>query len=446
MLTREQNDNLTKVGPGTPMGELMRRYWVPAIFSWEIAEPDSPPVAIKLLGEDLLAFRDTNGRVGIVDPRCAHRGANLWFGRNEECGIRCVYHGWKFDVDGRCVDMPSEPAESNFKNKVRIRAYPTYEVAGLVFAYLGPADKRPEPPLFQWMQVPPERRAMSKVWEECNWLQALEGGIDNVHSTFLHGGRPPGQRYDDSNPRNRGRNVSMAPRLEVVPTDYGYCYGAVLDMGPEGTNHVRGYHWIMPWNQIRATAHNSGHIWVPIDDENTMVYNWQVQFEDWPFEGNRTGGALVEEGPDMPVWFRDSRRHIGSGNEFGVDVDVEDNFRSVRNRANRYRIDRQLQRTQTFTGITGLNTQDRAVQESMGPVFDRTIEHLGTTDMAIIQARRQLLDAVKTVQQGGDPPGLSPSTYARLRAYETVLPKDKHWFKAMEPKLMGEEAETTAVG
>jgi len=342
--------------------------------------------------------------------------------------------------------MPSEPAESNFKSKVRIRAYPTYEVAGLIFTYMGPSERRPEPPLFRWTQVPPERRAMSKVWEQCNWLQALEGGIDNVHSTFLHGGRPPGQRYDDGDPRNRGRNVSLAPRLEVVPTDYGYCYGAMLDMGDEGTKHVRGYHWIMPFNQIRSTADNSGHIWVPIDDENTMVYNWQIQFDDRPRERRRPG-ALVEEGPDMPAWFRDSRRHIGSGNEFVADVDVENNFRSVRNKDNRYLIDRQLQRTQTFTGITGLNTQDRAVQESMGPVFDRTVEHLGTTDMAIIQARRQLVEAVKTVQQGGDPPGLSPSTYSRLRAFETVLPKDVPWFKAMEPTLMGlEETEAATAG
>lgn len=435
MLTKEQNEMLTRVGPGTPLGGLMRRYWVPAIFAWEIAEPDSPPVEIRVLGEDLVAFRDTNGQVGLLDPRCAHRGANLFFGRNEECGLRCVYHGWKYDAEGRCVDMPSEPAQSNFKNKVRIKAYPTFEVAGLVFVYMGPAEKKPEPPLFAWTQVPPERRAMSKVREQCNWMQALEGGIDNVHSTFLHGGKPPGQRYDDGDPRNRARNFSQAPHLEVVPTDYGYCYGAMLNIGDEGTKHVRGYHWIMPFNQIRATAHNSGHIWVPIDDENTMVYNWQVQFEDWQHEGRRPNGALVEEGPDMPVWFRDSRRHIGSGNEFAVDVDVENNFRSIRNKDNRYLIDRELQRTQTFTGITGLNTQDRAVQESMGQVFDRTIEHLGTTDLAIIQARRQLLQAIKTVEEGGDPPGLGQSYY-RLRACETVLPKETPWFKAMEPKLM----------
>jgi phenylpropionate dioxygenase-like ring-hydroxylating dioxygenase large terminal subunit len=421
------------------MGEVMRRYWVPAIMSWEIDEPDSPPVTIKLLGEELIAFRDTNGRVGVVGARCAHRRAHLFWGRNEECGLRCVYHGWKFDVDGNCVDMPSEPAESNFKDKVRIPAYPTYEVAGMVFCYMGPKDKQPAPPLFQWTQVPPEQRAMSKVWEQCNWLQALEGGIDNVHSTFLHSGRPPGVQYDPSNPRNRGRNVSKAPHLEVVPTDYGYCYGAVLDMGEEGTNFVRGYHWIMPWNQTRATGGNSGHLWVPMDDENTMVYNWSVVFDETPDEGRR-GARPVELGPDTPRWYKHARRPIGSGNDFTIDVDVEHNFRSVRNMDNLFLIDRELQRTQTYTGITGLNTQDRAIQESMGPVADRTLERLGTTDRAIIHARRQLLQAIKTVQAGGDPPGVAP-TYYRLRAHEAVLPKDAHWFDALEPKLMMTEGE-----
>jgi hypothetical protein len=221
----------------------------------------------------------------------------------------------------------------------------------------------------------------------------------------------------------------------VVPTDYVYCYGALLDMGEEGTNYVRGYHWIMPFNQIRATGGNSGHIWVPMDDENTMVYNWNVIFPDMSEGPRGRPSAPVAEGPDMKPWFKHARRPIGSGNEFTVDVDVENEFRSVRNRDNRYLIDRELQRRETFTGITGLNTQDRAVQESMGPIVDRSIERLGTTDRAIIQARRALLKALKTVQQGGDPPGLEP-TYYRLRAYETILPKETYWFDAMQDKLM----------
>ncbi|HEY3116807.1 MAG TPA: Rieske 2Fe-2S domain-containing protein [Chloroflexota bacterium] len=441
MLTKEQNQLLTRVGPGTPMGDLMRRYWVPAIMSWEIDEPDSPPVTIKVLGEELVAFRDTNGKVGIVGARCAHRRAHLFWGRNEECGLRCVYHGWKFDVNGQCVDMPSEPVETNFKDKVRIPAYPTFEIAGLVFCYMGPKDKQPAPPLFQWTQAPPERRAMSKVWQGCNWLQALEGGIDNVHSTFLHGGRPPGYKYDSSTPRGRGRNISKALHIEVVPTDYGYCYGSLLDLGEEGTNWVRGYHWIMPWNQIRAEGGgDSGHFWVPMDDENTMVYNWAIAYDDQPSTDPRRGARdkPVELGPDTPPWFKYARRPIGTGNDFALDVDVEHDFRSIRNRDNLFMIDRELQRTQTFTGITGLNTQDRAVQESMGPVADRTLERLGTTDRAIVHARGALLKAIKTVQDGGDPPGLAP-TYYPLRSHEMAVPKGDNWYEAIANALKVED-------
>lgn len=435
MLTKEQNELLTRVGPGTPMGELMRRYWVPALLSWEIDEPDSPPVTIKLLGEELVAFRDTTGKVGIVDARCAHRRAHLFWGRNEECGLRCVYHGWKFDVNGQCVDMPSEPPETNFKDKVRITAYPTFEIAGLIFCYMGPKEKQPPPPLFQWTQVPPERRAMSKVWQQCNWLQALEGGIDNVHSTFLHSGRPPGKRYDPSTARGRANNLSTALHIEVIPTDYGYCYGSIRDAGEEG-NFVRGYHWIMPWNQIRASAGDSGHMWVPMDDENTMVYNWSVTFDDSPLVSSVGRGRPkpVEFGPDTPRWYKYARVPIGTGNEFGVDVDVEHNFRSVRNMDNLYMIDRELQRTESYTGIIGLNTQDRAVQESMGRIVDRELERLGTTDRAIVYARNLLLKAIKTVQDGGDPPGVAP-TYYNLRAYETTIPKDVHWFEAIRSRL-----------
>ena len=439
MLTKEQNELLTHVGPGTPMGTLMRRYWVPAIMSWEIEEPDSPPVTIKLLGEELVAFRDTNGQVGVVGAACAHRRAHLFWGRNEECGLRCVYHGWKFDVHGQCVDMPSEPTATNFQDKVRIPAYPTYEIGGLVYCYMGPPAKQPAPPLFQWSQVPPEQRAMSKVWQECNWLQTLEGGIDNVHSNFLHGGRPPGMKYDERTARGRGTNVSTALRIEVVPTDYGYSYGSLRDMGAEGTNFVRGYHWIMPWSQIRSErGGDAGHMWVPMDDENTMVYNWSVHFPDPSGEDrylDREPTKPVELGPDTPRWFVHARRPIGTGNDFGTDVDVEHGFRSIRNMDNRFLIDREVQRTKTYTGITGLNTQDRAVQESMGRIADRTLERLGTTDRAIVHARNALLKAIKTVESGGDPPGVAP-TYYGLRSYEMVLPKDASWFDEMQPKLM----------
>jgi phenylpropionate dioxygenase-like ring-hydroxylating dioxygenase large terminal subunit len=431
------------------MGELMRRYWVPALLSWEIGEPDSPPVIIKLLGEELVAFRDTDGKVGVVGARCAHRRAHMFWGRNEECGLRCVYHGWKFDTNGACVDMPSEPAESNFKDKVRIPAYPTYEVGGLIYAYMGPPEKQPPPPLFDWVMVPAENRGLSKVLQMSNWLQGLEGGIDNVHSTFLHGGKPPGIQYDPRDPRNRGRNVSKAPRIEVVPTDYGYSYGSTLDMGAEGTDHVRGYHWVMPWNQIRATGGNSGHMWVPMDDENTMTYNWSVRYDetqnnyDPPASEGGRGGPRAEPTPEQggpdAVWFQyGARLPMGGANGFGEAVDPENNFLCNRNMYNKYLIDREDQRLRTYTGIGGgANVQDRAIQESMGAIADRTLERLGTTDRAIINARRALLTAIKTVQDGGDPPGVGTSYYG-CHAYEMVVPSGTHWWDALKPHLYQE--------
>src|SRR3984893_2771589 len=177
MLTREENELVTRVGPGTPMGDVLRRYWIPALMSRELPEADCPPVRVKLLGEKLVAFRDSQGRIGLVDEFCPHRRASLWFGRNEESGLRCIYHGWKFDVEGKCLEQMNEPEP--FCHKVRLTAYPTTEIGGGVWAYMGPRDKMPAPPAFEWTQVPETHRHVSKVWEECNWLQALEGGIDN---------------------------------------------------------------------------------------------------------------------------------------------------------------------------------------------------------------------------------------------------------------------------
>jgi hypothetical protein len=262
----------------------------------------------------------------------------------------------------------------------------------------------------------------------CNWLLALEGGIDRVHVNFLHGGRPPGQRYDINDARGRANNFSTAAVIEVMPTDYGYVYAGIRDMGAEGTNHVRLYHWVMPWNQIRQTGagpYFSGHMWVPIDDDNTMVYNWDYLPLD------RTDPKITARLPAdaSAPWFRDAALEIGAGNSFGSDVDAAGGFRSRQNRGNLYRIDRRVQKTETYTGIAGVNVQDRAVQESMGRIADRSLERLGTTDRAIITARRQLLQAVEDVAAGHDPPGVAP-TYYGLRPGEIVLPKGVRWHEA----------------
>jgi phthalate 4,5-dioxygenase len=416
MLSVEQNDLLTRVGPGTPLGETMRRYWVPALLDWELPEPDCPPVRVKLLGEKLVAFRATNGQVGVVQDACPHRRASLFWGRNEEDGIRCVYHGWKFDVNGQCTDMPSEPDSSNFKDKIKIVAYPAVEMGNVVWVYMGPKEHQPALPKLEFTQVPDSHRGISKVVQDCNWLQGLEGGIDSVHTNFLH----RNLKGSGVAAMDKARAVSMVAEVEVVPTDYGYTYAGIRRMG-SGEKYVRGYHFVMPWFQLRPLQMNrwdrprvNGHMWVPIDDNYTMVWNWTYTYGEMP---------LAPE----------ERSQRGSGNEIGVDIDPK-TFKPTVGEFNDYAIDRELQKYETYSGIPGTNTQDRALQESMGFVCERELEHLGTTDRAIIVARKQLVEAIRVVQDGGAAPGTGANTH-KLRAYETTMADDAPWVEMMSSNL-----------
>jgi phenylpropionate dioxygenase-like ring-hydroxylating dioxygenase large terminal subunit len=406
MLKREENELITRVGPGTPMGNTMRRYWMPALLSSELPNPDSDPVRVRLLGEDLIAFRDTNGAVGLIQNNCPHRGASLFFARNEEAGIRCVYHGWKFDVSGQCIDMPNEPAESDFKTKVRATAYPTTEKAGLVWAYLGPAEKQPVLPDLEWMRAPEGHSHVSKTYQECNYLQAMEGGLDTSHSSFLHRNLTP---EGLSNPRVR----STAPRLEVLNTDYGYMYASIRHLPDDRQNFVRIYHYIMPFYQLRAggspktLGNTDGHMWVPIDDTTCWTYNFHfshtepVAYEQWQRYEHQMGRGLAEDF-------------------------IPGTFKLKANATNDYFLSRERQKTVNFTGIEGTNTQDFAVQESMGPIYDRTQEHLGSADTAIIQMRRLLLQAVQDVQEGRDPVG-SQGQGSNVRPAQMYLPEEARW-------------------
>jgi phthalate 4,5-dioxygenase oxygenase subunit len=417
MLSGEDNELLTRVGPGTAMGATMRRYWIPALLAREVAAPDGPPVRVRLLGEDLVAFRDSEGRIGLLAEACPHRGASLYFGRNEAGGLRCVYHGWKFDVSGRCLEQMNEPPEHCFAHKVRITAYPTLELGGLIWAYLGPAGQMPPPPRFAWTQAPASHRHVSKVIQECNWLQALEGGLDTSHAPILHrllkddagrGGIRP------SNPYVR----AGAPRAVVDITDYGYQYTGIRPLG-EAEMHVRTYHYVLPFHQIRAASNedgewgDAGHIWVPIDDETTMVYNWMYTRKEAPLSEEDRLEQALGNGP--------------------LHVDQR-TFRSRANRDNDYLIDRAVQKSESFTGIDGINVQDRAIQESMGRIVDRRREHLGPADKAIIQLRRLLRQAVQTVAAGGTPPGLAPSYYD-LRCALRVLPREADWRAVLAPDI-----------
>jgi phenylpropionate dioxygenase-like ring-hydroxylating dioxygenase large terminal subunit len=425
MLSREENELITHTGPGTPMGEVLRRYWMPILLERELAEPDGEPVRVQILGERLVAFRDSDGRIGLLDELCPHRRVSLWLGRNEDCGLRCAYHGWKFDVDGRCVEQMNEPGENSFADKVKITHYPTIEQGGIIWTYMGPPEKQPPPPCFEFTTVPATHRHASKVIEECNWLQALEGGIDTSHAPILHralraSANRPG--IDPRSPFVRGG----PPKLEVNMTDYGYRYAGIRQM-PEGEHYVRGYHYVMPFTQLRPASmfgngfdpqikdSGPGHFWVPMDDHTVMVWNFAYSLAE--------NGISDEE-----------RREYGNGN--GPDHVDPHTFRAKHNQRDNWGIDRRVQKNETFSGIEGVNAQDRAVQESMGPIVDRSQEYLGPADKAIIAMRRLLLQAIKTVEAGGDPPAADAS-YWGIRAVERMVPEDQDWREVILPLMYG---------
>jgi phthalate 4,5-dioxygenase oxygenase subunit len=409
------------------MGELMRRYWQPILLSREVANPDGDPIRVRILGEDLVAFRDTRGRVGLVGEWCPHRLTSMFLGRNEEDGLRCVYHGWKFDVNGACVDMPNEPEQYDFKHKVKMVAYPTLDIGGVIWTYMGPADERPPDPNFEFTQQPETHRGSSKVIQECNWLQALEGGIDSVHSSFLHRklAKGEGLGFDGL------RADAIASKLDVEATDYGYRYASHRPIPGTDESYVRSYHWVMPHIQIRAVQLNNdgswdkfkiaGHHWVPIDDDSTLVWSWYYSLDD----------PLTKDDYD----------ERGFGN-IAPDVDPV-TFRHKGNPRNNWLIDRETQRTKSFTGIEGVNAQDRAVQESMGSIVNRSMEHLGQTDKAVITTRRMLLKAIEIVQDGGTPPATG-EIYYHLRGIEQVLPQDAAGLVELEGKMMHQAEHSAA--
>jgi nitrite reductase/ring-hydroxylating ferredoxin subunit len=410
MLSKEDNELLTRVGPGTPMGDLLRQYWMPMLCSEELPEPDCPPIRTKLLGEKLVAFRDSEGRVGLLRENCPHRGASLFFGRNEDCGLRCPYHGWKFDVSGRCVDMPNEPEESNFKDKVRARAYPCVERRGVIWAYLGPRETPPPLPDLEWNVVPEAQSFTWKALRACNWVQALEGDIDTSHLFILHSRLNP-----DDDPAFGVYHPDKHPRLEIVPTSYGVMYGARRDEDEEHyywriTQFMLPIHVFFPPN----SASVPGHIWVPLDDEHTMA--WTV---------------LVNPNGPMTQMDRVRIGATGSGEYLPDTSEALGRSRLVANQQNDYLRDHELQRTRNFTGLKSIFLQDQMVTESMGPIFDRGSEHLGSSDAMIIQVRRRLIDAARALRDHGvTPDGVDAPQAFRVRSASVVLGKDEPWVEA----------------
>jgi nitrite reductase/ring-hydroxylating ferredoxin subunit len=399
MTKTDMMETLVRTGRGTPMGNLIRRYWIPALLSSEIAEPDCPPVRAKLLGERLLAFRDSKGRPALIEEFCAHRGASLFLGRNEECGIRCSYHGWKYDITGQCVELPSTPEAAP---QVRITAYPCVERAGIVWAYMGPKDKQPSPPEIEWCLLPESHRFVSKRLQECNYLQAFEGGIDSSHVAWVH-------RYEmDVDPMHRDgkaneiikRATGVHFQIEDVPS--GLMIFARRDADPD-TYYWRITQYLFPWfTFIPPFGHHplGGHMWVPIDDENCWA--WSINFL-----------------PDQPLSDSD-RRDMEAGKGIHVEY-IPGTFRPLANKDNDWLIDRRAQKEKrSFSGVAGFSIQDASLQESMGPIQDHSREYLMPTDRAIVLARRKLYESALRLQEGIDPPALDAATQ-HVRSASVVL-------------------------
>ena len=429
MLSMEDNELLCRVGRGTPMGDLLRQYWIPAFMSSELPTPDGPPVRVRLLGENLIGFRVTSGKVGLIQNHCPHRGASLFFGRNEEEGLRCAYHGWKYDCEGACVDMPNEPPESNFKTKVRARAYPCVERNDIIWTYMGPREAPPPLPDIEPNMLPRGEYAVQKVLRECNWFQALEGDIDTSHLGFLHlGAVKPGDArpgsFDYYNVADR------APRYEVVDTEFGTSYGAYRPAEAD-TYYWRIAHFLFPFYTMIPTGVLGVQVlvraWVPIDDAHVMF--WAISVPQ-SRQGTASGGnAAGMTAGGRPVGAAGART---GALEFLPDTtDWLGKFRLTQNRDNDYLIDREAQRTQSFTGIAGIQQQDQAITESMGAIIDRTEEHLGSSDAMVIRTRRRALNAAKALRDGGViPPGVDDPTVYRYRSGGLVLPRSTDWLEA----------------
>jgi len=404
MLRKEQNDLLTQTGPATPMGRLFRSYWIPALLAEELPGNECPPVRVKLLSERLLAFRDTQGRYGLIDEFCAHRGVSLWFGRNEQSGLRCPYHGWKYDVTGQCIEVPSEPVESGFCNKIKLKSYPLVERGGVLWTYMGLPERQPAPPEWEFATVPRAQSFTSKRWQECNWLQALEGGIDSSHVSFLHRSDLEADPLFKGAKGNKYNLSDSQPYFEVVESPGGLYIGARRN-AENGHYYWRITQWVMPsFTMIppRGDHPVHGHFFIPMDDEN--CWTWSFDY--------RPNRALTET--ELKA-MRDGQ---------GIHVKyIPGTFRPWANKDNDYLMDRAAQKAgKTYSGVEGFAMQDASLQESMGPIVDRSRENLVSTDNGIIMARHRLMRAAKAlVDKDVVPPGVE-AAHQRVRSASVILP------------------------
>jgi phthalate 4,5-dioxygenase oxygenase subunit len=413
MLSREENELLCRVEGDAPMGQLMRRHWTPVCLLEEVADADGTPVHARVFGEDLVVFRDSEGRVGVLEEACPHRGASLVYGRNEEGGLRCLYHGWKMDVSGNVLEMASEPAASSMIDKVRHRAYPAHEWGGMVWAWFGAADQVPafQPP--PWAPDEHVRVSIAKAVLPCNWAQVLEGAIDSAHTSSLHSsdilpGRVDGAKADAKiwlRP-----STDKAPRMQVQRGGYGFRYAALRRPIHNAATHeyVRCTVFVAPATALIPpnNLYNVANVNVPMDDDTTAFY-----FIAW---------GDPAQTPEPETWRRFLRQTVG--------VDLDDCYRPLRTRENRFWQDRQAMKAGNFTGITGFPNQDIAMWVTMGRITNRSRDRLGASDLAVVEFRKQMVDAVRAVQQGQ--PAIGTGELAippEICAYQAVVPKTTDW-------------------
>jgi len=418
MLTPEENDVLTRVGPDKPMGKLMRQHWTPVCLIEEVAEPDGKPLLVEVLGERYVAFRDSDGKLGLLDELCPHRRASLVLGRNEECGLRCLYHGWKFDVNGNTVAMSSEPDGSPLMDKVKQPSYPVKEWGGFVWAWFGDKANVPEfdPPAFAPTEDSPI--AILKIRIPCNWAQIHEGQIDSAHSSSLHSSDMVPARVERASADNKSwyrPSTDKSPRMQTQTTSYGFHYAAIRKpmKNADTHNYLRITEYVAPYYSLIPpnNMYNVAAVIVPIDDTTTAFH-----FIAWGTEGV----------PSTEEWRKFTYARKG--------IDLNDKWEPVRSVDNDFLQDRQAMKLGNFTGIKGIPNQDIAMWVTQGPIADRSADVLGASDLAIVEFRRLMVDAAKKVAEGGKAIGTEEPRvrHATINSREGVFPKTTDWRQLSE--------------
>jgi phenylpropionate dioxygenase-like ring-hydroxylating dioxygenase large terminal subunit len=393
------------------MGRVFRCYWQPALLSGEL-EPDGAPKRIRLLGEEYVAFRNSSGEVGVIEPVCSHRGANLFFGRNESDGLRCVYHGWKFNIRGECVDLPTATAEvaDRVKQKAAIRALPVAEWGDIIWVYPGEGEP-PQLPQFEFATLPESHRFVSKKFQQCNWAQAVEGGLDTAHFSYLHANIDNGEKASlmpgdginepPSVARFRWLIEDGMPKFTIMKHDAGLILGASRKADDDAV-YWRLTQFLMPNHSLAPNTFPGemyqGNTWIPVDDQSCWIfcYAWN---------------------PERPLTEQE-RSQYSKG--FGIFAEVDEHFVPIRNRDNDYLIDRSRQKSASFTGIDGISEQDAAIADSQGLIADRTRELLGQTDLGIVRFRQMALEATAAVDEGRRPHGVDAAAAYRVRSGDAM--------------------------